>query len=508
MVIRKHILLLENNMSLKQEKTKARLPRGFVDRTSAQLYATETMIAQIREVYELYGFEALETPIFEYTDVLGKFLPDSDRPNAGVFSLQDDDEQWMSLRYDLTAPLARHFAENFETLAKPYRSYRLGFVFRNEKPGPGRFRQFMQFDADIVGTPTVAADAEICMMAADSLEKVGIARHEYAIRLNNRKILESVLQMIGLGEKEQLDRRLTVLRAMDKLDKFGPEGVRLLLGKGRLDESGDFTKGAELQDKEIECILSLLTIEAKTAEEMLDALRKIVGQSAQGLEGVGELEEMQTIFAANGYHNRIKIDPSVVRGLEYYTGPVFEAALLFDVLNDDGQKVVFGSVGGGGRYDGLVARFRGENIPATGFSIGVSRLIAALQNLGKLPEKNTCGPVVVLMMDKEPEAVARYQKMVMKLRNAGICAELYLGASGIKAQMKYADRRKAPCVVIQGAQERESGKIQIKDLIEGARLSHEIKDNQTWRESRPAQVMVDEEQLVQTVQDILEAQKR
>lgn len=508
MVIRKHILLLENNMLLKQEKTKARLPRGFVDRTSAQLYATETMIAQIREVYELYGFEALETPIFEYTDVLGKFLPDSDRPNAGVFSLQDDDEQWMSLRYDLTAPLARYFAENFETLPKPYRSYRLGFVFRNEKPGPGRFRQFMQFDADIVGTPTVAADAEICMMAADSLEKLGIARHDYAIRLNNRKILESVLQLIGLAGNEQLDRRLTVLRAMDKLDKFGPEGVRLLLGKGRLDESGDFTKGAELKDKEIECILSLLTIEAKTVEETLDTLRKIVGQSGQGLEGVGELEEMQTIFAANGYHDCIKIDPSVVRGLEYYTGPVFEAALLFDVLNDDGQKVVFGSVGGGGRYDGLVARFRGENIPATGFSIGVSRLIAALQNLEKLPAKNTLGPVVVLMMDKEPEAVARYQKMVMQLRNAGICAELYLGASGIKAQMKYADRRKAPCVIIQGSQERESGKIQIKDLIEGARLSHEIKDNQTWRESRPAQVMVDEEQLVQTVQDILAAQKR
>ncbi|EJF74158.1 histidine--tRNA ligase [Bartonella birtlesii] len=494
-------------MSLKQEKTKARLPRGFVDRTSAQLYATETMIAQIREVYELYGFEALETPIFEYTDVLGKFLPDEDRPNAGVFSLQDDDEQWMSLRYDLTAPLARYFAENFETLPKPYRSYRLGFVFRNEKPGPGRFRQFMQFDADIIGAPTVAADAEICMMAADSLEKLGIAHHDYAIRLNNRKILESVLELIGLEGSEHTERRLTVLRAMDKLDKFGFEGVRLLLGKGRLDESGDFTKGAELKDKDIDCILALLTLQAETTEETFETLRKIVDQSAQGLEGVGELEEMQAIFAANGYQNRIKIDPSVVRGLEYYTGPVFEAALLFDVLNDDGQKVVFGSVGGGGRYDGLVARFRGENIPATGFSIGISRLIAALQNLGKLPVKEKTGPVVVLMMDQEREAVARYQSMVMQLRSAGISAELYLGASGMKAQMKYADRRQAPCVVIQGSQERESGKIQIKDLVEGARLSHEIKDNQTWRESRPAQVMVDEAQLVKTVKDILAAHK-
>ncbi|WP_375706007.1 histidine--tRNA ligase [Bartonella sp. AA2SXKL] len=494
-------------MSSKQEKTKARLPRGFVDRTSAQLYATETMIAQIREVYELYGFEALETPIFEYTDVLGKFLPDSDRPNAGVFSLQDDDEQWMSLRYDLTAPLARYFAENFEILPKPYRSYRLGFVFRNEKPGPGRFRQFMQFDADIVGTPTVAADAEICMMAADSLEKLGFQHHEYAIRLNNRKILDCVLEKIGLGGNEQVEKRLTVLRAIDKLDKFGSEGVCLLLGKGRLDESGDFTKGAELKDKEIECILTLTAAGAETAEETLEALKEVVGDHVQGCEGIRELEEMQAIFAANGFQNRIKIDPSVVRGLDYYTGPVFEATLLLDVFNDDGQKVVFGSVGGGGRYDGLVARFRGENIPATGFSIGVSRLIAALQNLEKLPMKETTGPVVVLMMDKEPEAVAGYQKMVMQLRGAGIRAELYLGASGIKAQMKYADRRQAPCVVIQGSQERESGKIQIKDLIEGARLSHEIKDNQTWRESRPAQVTVDEDQLVKTVQDILAAQK-
>ncbi|WP_375638515.1 MULTISPECIES: histidine--tRNA ligase [unclassified Bartonella] len=494
-------------MLSKQEKTKARLPRGFVDRTSAQLYATETMIAQIREVYELYGFEALETPIFEYTDVLGKFLPDSDRPNAGVFSLQDDDEQWMSLRYDLTAPLARYFAENFEVLPKPYRSYRLGFVFRNEKPGPGRFRQFMQFDADIVGTPTVAADAEICMMAADSLEKLGFQHHEYAIRLNNRKILDCVLEKIGLGGNEQAEKRLTVLRAIDKLDKFGSEGVRLLLGKGRLDESGDFTKGAELKEKEIECILTLTAVGAETAEETLEALKEVVGDHVQGREGIRELEEMQAIFAANGFQNRIKIDPSVVRGLDYYTGPVFEATLLFDVFNDDGQKVVFGSVGGGGRYDGLVARFRGENIPATGFSIGVSRLIAALQNLEKLPMKETTGPVVVLMMDKEPEAVAGYQKMVMQLRGAGIRAELYLGASGIKAQMKYADRRQAPCVVIQGSQERESGKIQIKDLIEGARLSHEIKDNQTWRESRPAQVTVDEDQLVKTVQDILAAQK-
>ncbi|ABM45003.1 histidyl-tRNA synthetase [Bartonella bacilliformis str. Heidi Mejia] len=492
-------------MSKKEEKTKVRLPRGFVDRTSAQLHALETMIAQIHEVYESYGFEALETPIFEYTDVLGKFLPDSDRPNAGVFSLQDEDEQWMSLRYDLTAPLARYFAENFEILPKPYRSYRSGFVFRNEKPGPGRFRQFMQLDADIVGSSTVAADAEICMMAADSLERLGIQRHDYVIRLSNRKILDGVLELIGLQGDEQAEKRLTILRAIDKFDKFGMEGVRLLLGKGRLDESGDFTKGAGLSQQESEPILSLISVGAETAEATLDNLKNIVGHTIRGLEGIHELEEMQTIFSKNGYQDRIKIDPSVVRGLDYYTGPVFEAELLFDVLNEEGQKVVFGSVGGGGRYDGLVARFRDEAVPATGFSVGVSRLMAALHNLGKCPVKKTVGPVVVLMMDKDPEYVAYYQKMVMQLRHAGIRSELYLGAAGIKAQMKYADRRHAPCVVIQGASERQEGKVQIKDLIEGARLSAEIKDNQTWRESRPAQIMVDENQLVQAVQEILVA---
>ncbi|WP_102830668.1 histidine--tRNA ligase [Bartonella bovis] len=486
-------------MSTKQKKTKAYLPRGFVDRTSVELQALETMIAQIREVYELYGFEALETPIFEYTNVLGKSLPDVDRPNAGVFSLQDDDEQWMSLRYDLTAPLARYVAENFEALPKPYRSYRFGPVFRNDKPGPGRFRQFMQLDADIVGASTVAADAEVCMMAADSLEKLGIKRDEYVIRLSNRKILDAVLENLGLGEDKQANKRLTVFRAIDKLDRLGLEGVRLLLGKGRLDESGDFTKGAELTDDQIEYIISLLNARGETAEGTIDNLKNIVGHNTCGVEGVRELEEIQEIFVASDYKDCMKTDPSVVRGLDYYTGPVFEAELR----DTCGQKLTFGSIGGGGRYDGLIARFRNDNVPATGFSIGLSRLIAILQNTEKLRVIKKTGPVVVLMMDKEPGNVARYQNMVRQLRNVGIRSEVYLGASGIKAQMKYADQRRAPCVVIQGSQERERGVVQIKDLVEGARLANEIKDNQTWRESRPAQITVKENQLIQAVQDIL-----
>ena len=495
-------------MADRQVKTIARVPRGFVDRTSAELHAAEKMMSVIRNVYELYGFEAVETPIFEYTDALGKFLPDQDRPNAGVFSIQDDDEQWMSLRYDLTAPLARYFAENFESLPKPYRSYRVGWVFRNEKPGPGRFRQFMQFDADTVGTPTVAADAEICMMAADTMERLGIDRGDYVVRVNNRKILDGVLELVGLQGDNNAEKRLTVLRAIDKLDKFGPEGVKLLLGKGRLDESGDFTKGAELSDEAIAKVLSFINAGAENGQATLDNLSKVVAGSNRGKEGVDELQDMLALFTAAGYEKRIKIDPSVVRGLEYYTGPVFEVELLFDVVNEDGQKVVFGSVGGGGRYDGLVSRFRSEPVPATGFSIGVSRLMTALKNLGKLDLDEARGPVVVLVMDKDRTSLERYQNMVAQLRNAGIRSELYVGGSGMKAQMKYADRRHAPCVIIQGSQERAENQVQIKDLVEGARLSAEIEDNKTWRESRPAQITVDENKMVDAVKEILAAQEQ
>src|SRR5438876_5863775 len=236
----------------KTNKLKARLPRGVADRGGAEIAVTRRMLDKIRAVYERYGFEPLETPAIEYTDALGKFLPDQDRPNEGVFSFQDDDEQWLSLRYDLTAPLARYVAENFDALPKPYRSYREGFVFRNEKPGPGRFRQFMQFDADTVGSAAMAADAEMCMMAADTMEALGIPRGSYVVKVNNRKVLDGVLESIGLGGEANAERRLTVLRAIDKLDRLGSGGVRSLLGKGRLDESGDFTKGAGLSEEQIQ----------------------------------------------------------------------------------------------------------------------------------------------------------------------------------------------------------------------------------------------------------------
>src|ERR1700760_3181218 len=354
---------MADNKPDKSSKLKARLPRGLVDIGPTEIAATRRMVETIRKVYELYGFEPVETPAIEYTDALGKFLPDQDRPNEGVFSFQDDDEQWISLRYDLTAPLARYVAENFDALPKPYRSYRAGYVYRNEKPGPGRFRQFMQFDADTVGSASPAADAEMCMMAADTMEALGIPRGSYVVKVNNRKVLDGVRDALGINDDGQW---LTIMRAIDKLDRLGIDGVKQLLGEGRRDESGDFTKGAGLRPDDIELVLSAIKHDSAPADPRLL-------QSKIGKEGRDELDEISRIAVSSGYtEDRIKIDPSVVRGLEYYTGAVYEVELLLETKDEKGRPVRFGSVGGGGRYDALVSRFRGEPVPATGFSIGVS----------------------------------------------------------------------------------------------------------------------------------------
>ncbi|MBO9097386.1 MULTISPECIES: histidine--tRNA ligase [unclassified Rhizobium] len=502
-----------NDKPKKPQKLRARLPRGFGDRTAADIHATNEMVAKIREVYERYGFDPIETPQFEYTDALGKFLPDSDRPNEGVFSLQDDDEQWMSLRYDLTAPLARHVAENFNEIQLPYRTYRQGYVFRNEKPGPGRFRQFMQFDADSVGAPGVQSDAEMCMMMADTLEALGIKRGDYVIRVNNRKVLDGVMEAAKITDPAQ---KLTVLRALDKFDKFGWAGVKLLLGDGRKDESGDFTKGAGLNDDQIKVLEWYINVDEladgglKQNLDFVSSLEYLFADKSEiGTEGFAELKTIASIITSAGYlRDRIRIDTSVVRGLEYYTGPVYEAELTFDVTNEKGEKVVFGSVGGGGRYDGLVSRFMGQPVPATGFSIGVSRLMTALKNLGKLGQDEVLAPVLVTVMDSDIESLGGYQRLTQALRGAGIRAEMYQGSAKKKIgdQLKYADRRGCSIAIIQGGNERAEGVVQIKDLIEGKRLSGEIEDNASWREARVAQEIVPEAEIVAKVQAMLAAQ--
>jgi histidyl-tRNA synthetase len=465
-----------------------------------------------------------------------------------VFSFKDDDEQWLSLRYDLTAPLARYFAENYEKLPKPYRSYRAGWVFRNEKPGPGRFRQFMQFDADTVGSASPAADAEMCMMAADCLEALGVPRGDYVIKVNNRKVLDGVMEAIGLGGAENSGRRLTVLRAIDKADRLGVDGVRALLGRGRRDESGDFTRGADLDDNQIKRVLALwereiplepgelqpvmigdsgpfgaaASIDAGESQDNYQAgpfvfvsnqktlsfWERIFHDSSTAMEGINELRELNAICAAATYGTRrIRIDSSVVRGLEYYTGPVFEAEITRDFADQAGRPVRFGSVGGGGRYDGLVARFRSEPVPATGFSIGVSRLLAALRAINSpiVAEAVQPGPVVVLVLDRD--RTADYQRLVAVLRGAGVAAELYLGAAGMNAQLKYADRRRSLCAVIQGSNERGAPggpQVVVRDLALGAELAKASKDRSDYLEMRQrAQIAAPEIELVTRVREVL-----
>ncbi len=485
-------------------KPKARVPKGFRDETAGDVVKQQEMLAKIRGVFDLYGFEAIDTSTIEYADALGKFLPDSDRPNEGVFSFQDDDDQWLSLRYDLTAPLARFVAQNYDALPKPFRRYQSGPVWRNEKPGPGRFRQFTQFDADTVGAPGMAADAEMCMLMADTMDALGIARGDYVVRVNNRKILDGVLEEIGLNleDADGQAQRLTVLRAVDKLDRLGIEGVERLLGEGRKDGSGDYTEGAKLREDQIAKVLEFVSIEVTDRVEVCNALLKIVGTNEIGKEGVDELMQIDRLLTSAKYDvGRVAFDPSIVRGLEYYTGPVWEIELTFEVTNEKGQPVRFGSVGSGGRYDGLVERFKGSEVPATGCSIGVSRLFAALQVLGKVDTGNSVGPVVVLVMDKD--RVADYQEMVQDLRAAGIRSELYLGGSGMRAQVKYADKRNAPVAVIQGEDEKADETVTLKDLWLGAEMSKNIDDNKEWREDQPAQFAVPQEELVQSVKSIL-----
>jgi histidyl-tRNA synthetase len=453
-------------------RPKARRPRGLADRRGAGLAAERAIVDRVLGVYQAWGFERLETSAFEYADALGKFLPDQDRPNEGVFALQDDDEQWLALRYDLTAPLARFVAENYDALPKPYRRCAAGPVWRNEKPGPGRFREFWQCDADTVGSASPAADAEMIAMACAALEAAGVKRGEYRININTRRAINGLLDSIEADPGQ----RLVVMRAIDKLDRLGVEGVRLLLGEGRKDESGDFTRGAGLNSANIDRVLEFVCAKRKTRGETINRVVTVLEGSAAALDEMFQLGDYLRALGIG--EDQAHFDPSIVRGLEYYTGAVFEAELLLETKDEDGKPVRFGSVGGGGRYDDLVSRFKGQPIPATGFSIGVSRLAAALAMAQGAREAD--GPVVVLPFDAE--GMSDCFAIAADLRAAGLAAEVYLGGSGPKAQLKYADKRNAPAAVILGGDERAAGNVTVKDLKLGLALSALAEsDREAWK---------------------------
>lgn len=492
-------------------RPEARTPRGFADRRAPDLRRQRAILQAVSAVYEAHGFEALETSAFEYADALGKFLPDADRPNAGVFALQDEgaaggavaagEGEWMALRYDHTAPLARFYAQHRDALPKPFRRYCAGPVWRNEKPGPGRYREFMQCDADTVGSARPEADAEIIAMAAAGLAAAGLPVGAAVVKVNDRRLLNGLLAAAGVTGAGQT---LAVLRAVDKLDRLGADGVRLLLGEGRRDESGDFTRGAGLDARGVEAVLAFTAAGGGSRREVLDRLAGVIGGSAEGDAGLADLARIDSALSALGVDDaRASFDPSVVRGLEYYTGPVFEAELLLETVDARGERVRFGSVGGGGRYDDLVARFTGERVPATGFSFGVSRLAAALEAAGQTAQAQARGPVVVIAFS--PERMADYFAVAAELRAGGVAAEVYLGGSGMKAQMKYADRRGAPAAVIVGDDELAAGTATVKDLDAGRTLASGVADNVAWRTERPGQLTVPRADLAAVVRRIVDA---
>ncbi|KIX19227.1 MULTISPECIES: histidine--tRNA ligase [Paracoccus] len=487
----------------KQPRPKAETPKGFRDYFGQDVTERRDMLDRIAQVYHRHGFDPLETSAVETVEALGKFLPDVDRPNAGVFAWQEEAVpgggtagDWLALRYDLTAPLARVAAQYRNDLPSPYRRFAMGPVWRNEKPGPGRFRQFYQCDADTVGSASVAADAEICGMLADALEAVGIDRGDYLVRINNRKVLNGVLEAAEVREDQAED----VLRQIDKFDKVGREGVLALLTTGRLDDSGARIDGVGLSEAQAGPVLAFLEAKGADNAATLDNLSAAVGGSAIGTEGVDELRQIAAMLAAMGVaEDRAVIDPAVVRGLGYYTGPVFEAELTFEILDEKGRKRQFGSVAGGGRYDGLVERFTGQKVPATGVSIGVDRLLAALRAKG-LAGAQVAGPVVVTVMDRD--RMSDYQAMAADLRAAGIRAEVYLGnPKNFGNQLKYADKRGAPVAIIQGGDEAERGVVQVKDLILGAKIAAEASVEE-WK-SQPAQTEVARADLVAEVRRII-----
>jgi histidyl-tRNA synthetase len=485
---------MNENINDTEFRPQARAPRGFADKRGRDIAIERKLIAKVSGVYESFGFEPLETSGFEYADALGKFLPDADRPNVGVFSMQDDDDQWMALRYDLTAPLARFAAQNWETLPKPYRRYAYGPVWRNEKPGPGRFREFIQCDADSLGSDRPQADAEMIAMAVAGFSAMEVP---CLIKINNRKLLNGLLGSLGLADPKQ---QLGVLRAIDKLDRLGMAGVEALLGGGRKDVSGDFTKGAELSDQAIAAVLSFVGAGGSDRDQVLDRLGQVLANAPEGQAGLLEISSICEALKHLGVTEaQAVIEPSIVRGLEYYTGPVFEAELLLDTLDEAGNQVKFGSVGGGGRYDDLVARFTGQSVPATGFSFGVTRLAQVIAASPRFADKLR-GPIVIIAF--KDEHMAQYFALASEIRAAGMKAEVYLGRSGMKAQMKYADRRGSLAAVMLGEDELASGKVTIKDLDQGRFLSLAIIDHQEWREGRPGQVTLDRAQAIDYLRKI------
>ena len=458
----------------KNKKLKAQLPKGFRDNSEDSIDIRNQVINIIRNECEQFGFKNIETPALEYTEALGKFLPDVDRPSGGVFSFQDDDGQWLSMRYDLTAPLARYVAENYQFIPKPFKRYQFGSVWRNEKPGPGRYREFIQFDADAIGISNNYIDAELCVIVARIFKKIGFSENEYKIKYSSRIIWENLFKQIEIEDKQIP----AVLRAVDKLDRVGINGVKDLLLKGREDQSGDFMKGVNLKNDQVNKILDFISNKNSKDDQL------------------SSFEE----YLQNYKDLPFEFDPTVVRGLEYYTGLVFEVELTTKVVNDKGKEVIFGSVAGGGRYDKLIARFGKEDVPATGISIGIDRLIYAIEQFDKIQSNKK--PLIIIA-NLIPGQISNYLSIAEVVRDEGYACEIFYGSNNLSKQLKYSDKRKASLVIIIGEDEIKNKTISIKNLTVGKELSKNIDSREEWKELKAGQFIINKDDLITELKKIL-----
>ena len=443
------------------------------------------MIATIQGVYELYGFVPISTPAIEQLRVLSG--SGGAEASASIFRVQGPEDDLLGLRFDLTVPLSRLIAQ-YPELTRPFRRYQVGPVFRADKPGPGRFREFTQFDLDSVGVPSEIADTEIIAGMCDTL--TALACGPFRVRFSSRRVLNLLMPLAGIDQGLAAD----VFRVLDKLDKIGIEKIRKELTTGYKDESGDTIEGVGLNMDQVRLIEKFLAIQGASRDEVLAGLRDVFSGVSGSAEAIDELARISSHLASLGYHeDRAVIDLSIARGLAYYTGPVFEAVLV--------DAPEFGSVFGGGRYDDLVMRFLGERVPATGASIGVDRLLAALVKLGRTGKQRATAHVLVTAID--PALTSDYLAMTYELRRAGVPAEMYLGAEkGLGKQIKYADKCGIPLVLIYGSDEKAKGTVTLKDLEAGASAASALqKDRTQWRQLRPGQFEVARTDLVNAVRD-------
>ena len=481
--------------SIEDKKKRLVVPqtlKGFRDLMPADMIARNGVIAKIRSVYEKYGFVPLDTPVLEYlTTLVGT---GGEETNKLLFRLESPEREPIAMRFDLTVPYARLLAQYPEQLKLPFRRYHVGPVFRADKPGPGRFRQFVQFDIDAAGSESVAVDAEVVAAMGEALRTLGLGLGEFQIRINNRKLVDALLLGNGIANREIQKH---VLRVIDKLLKVGTDDIRRELGEGRIDESGDPIKGVGLSVGVIEKILEFISVKGTSRTEILNAIALLLPKSPVSDSAIQEMTELNQALAGLAVQESEAVfDPSLMRGLDYYTGPVFEAHLL--------AAPQFGSVMGGGRYDQLVARFLDQSIPATGASIGLDRLMEALSHLGKIQTVHTLAKVLILSLRGVPSS--ELLSMAKDLRAEGIPTEVFFGDSkvGFRDQLSAANAKEVPIAVILGEDELKAGNVSIKDLRVGMQARSGIKDREEYKKSGKAgQVTIPRGDLVTTVKQML-----